>query len=82
VKKNEKRQSTTQRVKFILDFIVAYKKEHGGGAPSIREIADETGLKSTSVVAYYLRLMETEGLIIRRPFLSRDIQVTDRATVG
>lgn len=44
----------------ILGFIRDYQKEHGY-APSYREIADGTGLKSTSSVHYYIQQLLFEG---------------------
>ena len=50
----------------VYKFIVAYKRDHDGNSPTIREIQDECGISSTSVVFYYLNQLEARGLI-RRP---------------
>ena len=48
----------------ILDAIVAYMLRQGY-PPTIREIGEAVGLKSTSTVESHLRRMELEGMILR-----------------
>lgn len=48
--------------KEIRDFIIEYIKEHGY-SPSVREIGDGVGLKSTSTVHKHLIIMLQEGMI-------------------
>lgn len=43
--------------------------------PSVREICDATGIKSTSTVHTYLKLLESEGYIDRRSGLNRAIRL-------
>ncbi len=46
----------------ILQFLESYTAEHGF-APSVREIAAATGLKSTASVQYHLNRLQEEGRI-------------------
>jgi repressor LexA len=65
----------------ILKYIAEYRTEHGF-PPTIREIAEGVGLKSTSTVAYYLRDLEQHGHLSRQPERSRGIRVTHDAPEG
>lgn len=47
---------------FVLNFIKEYIKEHGY-APTVREIGEGVGLKSTSSVHSHLRKLLALGLI-------------------
>lgn len=47
----------------MYDFILGFKAEHDGCAPSIIEIAKACGMKSTSTVRYHLDGLETLELI-------------------
>lgn len=50
---------TTEKVyDFLLEYI-----DKNGFAPSVREIGEEVGLKSTSSVVYHLSALEEEGRI-------------------
>lgn len=51
---------TTQRV---YDYIVWFKREYDGLAPSVREICLECGLSSTSTAVYHLRRLVEQGLL-------------------
>lgn len=46
----------------LLEYIKLYIDEHGY-APSIREMRDQCGISSTSVVTSYLKKMVEEGTI-------------------
>ena len=46
-----------------------------GLPPSVREICDATGLRSTSSVHAHLKTLEREGYIIRDPGLNRAIHI-------
>jgi len=46
----------------LLEYIKLYVDEHGY-APSIREMRDQCGISSTSVVNSYLKKMVEEGTI-------------------
>jgi len=49
----------------IFDFIVKFKEEHDGNSPTIRQIGDAVGLRSTSTVSRQLYFMEQIGMIER-----------------
>lgn len=51
--------------KKILDFVKVYWLEHRV-SPSNIEIQEGTGISSTSVVDYHLRIMQREGMIYTR----------------
>lgn len=55
-----------RRHKDILDFCKKYMAENGY-PPSIREIGDGVGLKSTSSTCHYMQEMRKNGLIIAGP---------------
>jgi len=59
----------------VLEAIRKYKSEYGF-SPSIRDLMELTGITSTSVVHYYIRLLEDEKLIRRTPGVSRSLDVT------
>lgn len=58
-----------RRHKDILDFCKRYMRENGY-PPSVREIGEGVGLKSTSSTCHYMREMRSLGLIISGPELS------------
>lgn len=60
----------------IYNFILRYIEEYGY-APSIREIAEGIGLKSTSSVHSHLKKLQEEGKIEIRGNSPRAIKVTD-----
>lgn len=47
----------------ILAFIVAYKREHDGNSPTVREITEKCDISSTSVTAFNLRRLVALGCI-------------------
>jgi repressor LexA len=60
----------------MLDYIKAHMRQRGF-PPSIREIGQAIGLKSSSSVHGYLVRLETKGLIRRDPAKPRTIEVCD-----
>lgn len=58
----------------ILEMVTGYIREHGF-SPTLREIADATGISSSSVVAYHLSHMRDAGIITYRDGLSRTIAI-------
>jgi excisionase family DNA binding protein len=52
-----------ERADLLYDFIVAYKREHGGRCPTLREISAEMGWRSTSAAHHWLRRLEADGRI-------------------
>lgn len=62
--------------KQILDYIKSEVREKGY-PPSVREICDGVGLKSTSTVHGHLARLEKKGLIRRDPSKPRAIEILD-----
>ena len=62
----------------ILDYIVAYAKEHSY-PPSVREICAGVGLTSTSTVHAHLNQLERRGLIEHGKSKQRTIRIADAA---
>lgn len=60
----------------ILEYIKTEVKEKGY-PPSVREICDAVGLKSTSTVHTHLSALENKGLIRRDPSKPRAIEILD-----
>lgn len=65
----------SERQRRILDFIARFQQRHGY-PPTIREIGQETGITSTSVVDYNLRVLERMGYLRRDPDISRGLELT------
>ena len=63
---NEKQQK-------VLEYV--QNRAQDGLPPSVREICAATGIKSTSTVHAYLRLLEDEGYIARQSGLNRAIRL-------
>jgi repressor LexA len=60
----------------ILELLEKYQDK--GYPPSIREIGEQTGVTSTSVVNYYLEQLENWGYIERDRHISRGLRVTEK----
>lgn len=60
----------------VYDYLVECSDE--GRVPSVREICDATGLKSTSTIHLHLKTLEQKGLIKREHGVNRCIQVVGR----
>jgi repressor LexA len=58
----------------MLQFIRRYLREHRF-PPTIREIGEDVGISSTSVVNYNLNALEKKGLIIRDKNVSRGLRL-------
>lgn len=54
----------------ILEAIKSFYQENGF-CPTVRQIGDMVGLKSTSTVITHLKAMEKAGLIIRNEFSTK-----------
>lgn len=61
--KNEKLEPKKAMQKIILDTIVAYIQKFGY-PPTVREIGEIVGLKSSSSVYRHLKALEEQGFII------------------
>ena len=57
---------------FIRDFI-----EFNGYPPSVREIAQGVGIKSTSTVHRYMSIMEEKGMLTRNSLKTRAVKLSD-----
>jgi repressor LexA len=61
----------------IVDFIRQYSQEHGY-APSIREIGDAVGIRSTRAVKYHLDVLVNQGVIERVAGKARSLKTAVR----
>jgi len=66
----------TQRQQNILDFIESFSQKRGY-PPTLREIGNEFGISSTNGVRVNLAALEKKNYIIRRPWLSRGIELVN-----
>lgn len=66
----------TSREKSIVEYIRQKLKE-SGYPPTVREISEAVGLRSTSTVHSYLGRLERLGIIRRNPASSRAIELTE-----
>lgn len=60
----------------IMQFLCEYLKTHSF-PPTVREIANAVGLKSTASVHSHLIALEEEGFIRKNPFNSRAIEIVN-----
>jgi len=65
----------SEKRKRVLDFIAAFIEEKNY-PPSFRDIGNGCGISSTSVVQYYVKVLERDGFIHRDHDVSRGITVT------
>lgn len=66
----------TEMEQKVLDAIINYINENGFG-PSIRELGNTVGLKSTSTIHYYVKRLEEKGYIIRKGNSPRALTVVN-----
>lgn len=71
----------SDRQKKIVEFIGAHVQKHGY-PPTIREIGQEVGIPSTSVVKYNLDRLENLGRLERRREVSRGLRLTGRPSAA
>ena len=64
----------TFKQKVLLELIELYINEHGY-SPTVRELADLFGVKSTSTMHGYLERLEKDGYISKHDTLPRTIKV-------
>ena len=64
----------TDKEKFIYDYITETIR-HDGYSPSVRDIKESLGIKSTSTVHSYLERLEKKGYITRESGKSRTLRV-------
>jgi repressor LexA len=63
-----------ERHRKIMDFLTNFQEDNGY-SPSIREIGESIGVKSTSLVDYYLKQLEEMQYIDRDNHISRSIRI-------
>jgi repressor LexA len=63
-----------ERHRKIMEFLTNFQDENGY-SPSIREIGESIGVKSTSLVDYYLKQLEEMQFIDRDNHISRSIRI-------
>ncbi len=69
-------QRLTSRQREVIAFIREHQTEHGY-APTIREIGDALGIRSTNGVNDHLKALERKGRIRRTPGASRALRVLE-----
>jgi len=69
------REELTRRQQRVFDFIVQHLDERGR-PPTVREIGDQFGMRSTGSVRTYLEALEKKGYIHRQTGVARGIMVT------
>ncbi len=67
----------SERQQKILEFLQSFIQEHRF-PPTIREIGEQVGISSTSVVKYNLDILEQRGLIERNRAISRGIRLVEQ----
>ncbi|MCH9655571.1 MAG: LexA family transcriptional regulator [Planctomycetes bacterium] len=70
----------TERQNQILSFIRVYTAKTGE-APTIREIGDAFGMRSTNGVSNHLKAIEAKGRLKRLGFIPRGIKVLDNLNI-
>lgn len=64
------------RTRQVLEFIREYRRKVGY-PPTVREIGDALGMKSSNTVHHHLRQLEVAGRITRKPGSPRAITIID-----
>ena len=67
-------QSITEIEREILDFMVHYLRSNTF-QPSIREIGERFGIKSTKTVSEHLQALADKGFVERDPSRSRGVRI-------
>ena len=68
------RDQTKVKVGYVLDYVNEHIDQNGY-PPSVREICEALGFKSTSTVHIYLKALEEDGKIIKSPSKPRTLRV-------
>ncbi len=76
-----KSRGLSERHQKILEFLKSYQTANRY-PPSIREIGENTGISSTSVVNYYLDQLEKMGMIERDRKISRGVRLVGANLIG
>jgi repressor LexA len=72
-------EGLSERHRKIVDFLNRFQ-EQSGYSPSIRQIGDSIGVKSTSLIDYYLNQLQQMGFIERDEHVSRSIRILKPAS--
>lgn len=72
----KRHKGLSERQRKILEVLEQFQDKNGY-PPSIREICDQTGITSTSVVNYYLEQLQEMGHIQREDRVSRGIRLVN-----
>ncbi|MHC1782902.1 MAG: transcriptional repressor LexA [Anaerolineaceae bacterium] len=64
----------SDRHRKIMEYLTVFQDKNGY-SPSIRQIGENIGVKSTSLVDYYLNFLQEMGYIVRDDHVSRSIRV-------
>lgn len=75
-----KSKYAAERTEKILNFINDFREDHDYG-PSLSEIGRHIGVKSTSLIIFYLKKLEASGRIERDRKISRSIRVTGQSQI-
>jgi repressor LexA len=67
-------EGLSERHRKIMEFLTAFQ-ERSGYSPSIRQIGDSIGVKSTSLIDYYLNQLQQMEFIERDQHVSRSIRI-------
>lgn len=73
-------ETITQKQKEVLNGIIQFYKERGF-SPTVRELCEITGLKSTSSVSAHLNVLEQKGYITKDSTKPRTITVLKEAVM-
>jgi repressor LexA len=74
-------EGLSERHRKIMDFLDRFQVQ-SGYSPSIRQIGDSIGVKSTSLIDYYLNQLQQMGFIDRDEHVSRSIRVLKTPSVA
>ncbi len=67
-------EGLSERHRKIMEFLTRFQ-DQSGYSPSIRQIGDSIGVKSTSLIDYYLNQLQQMGFIERDEHVSRSIRI-------
>jgi repressor LexA len=67
-------EGLSERHRKIMEFLTRFQ-EQSGYSPSIRQIGDSIGVKSTSLIDYYLNQLQQMSYIERDEHVSRSIRI-------
>lgn len=68
------RPALTDRQQQVLDFIAESTRDRGY-PPTVREIGEHVGIRSTNGVSDHLEALEKKGYLKREPLISRGLRI-------